>query len=259
MRPRRSGAVFLMSHLLITAATSIELAYLCRELRPEPLDIPVMPAWRGKSPSGLSTLTLAVTGIGKVNTAWKTTLLLERYLGKRPACIINTGCCGAYPGSGLEIGDLAAATSDLYGDEGVQTPHGWLSMAAIDLPTMRHKGIRYFNEFPLSLERCEKAMRLAAKLGIPMKRGRFVTLSTCSGTTERGIELAGRFNAIAENMEGAAVAQLAIAGDIPCMEIRGVSNQVEDRDLSRWNIPLAVETAQRFLLRYLEQLEEVAP
>jgi futalosine hydrolase len=41
---------------------------------------------------------------------------------------------------------------------------------------------------------------------------------------------------------------------IDCLEVRGISNMVEDRDLSRWDIPLAVEKTQRFLLRLLETL-----
>jgi futalosine hydrolase len=41
---------------------------------------------------------------------------------------------------------------------------------------------------------------------------------------------------------------------VDCLEIRGISNMVEDRDLSRWNIPLAVENAQRFVLKFIEAL-----
>ena len=182
--------------------------------------------------------------------------MLERHLETAPALIINTGCAGAYSGSGLNVGDLAVASTEVYGDEGVETPRGWQSMEAIGIPVMVRKGKLYFNEFPLSQEAAEKAMRLAAVLGIPTQRGRFITVSTCSGTTARGKKMAGRFSGICENMEGAVVAHLALKYEIPCMEVRGISNLVEDRDLSRWNITLAVETAQRFLLRYLESIEE---
>ena len=40
----------------------------------------------------------------------------------------------------------------------------------------------------------------------------------------------------------------------PIVELRGVSNLVEDRDLSRWNIPLAVERAQKFALQFISAL-----
>ena len=91
-------------------------------------------------------------------------------------------------------------------------------------------------------------------MGLTMGRGRFVTVSTCSGTRSRGEELQRRFGAICENMEGAAAAQVSMRYGIDCLEVRGISNMVEYRDLSRWDIPLAVEKTQRFLLRLLETL-----
>jgi futalosine hydrolase len=54
-------------------------------------------------------------------------------------------------------------------------------------------------------------------------------------------------------MEGAAAALVALQYGIDCLEVRGISNLVEDRDLSRWNIQLAVEQAQRFVYRYIER------
>lgn len=246
-----------MSMVLIIAATPQELAYLVRELNAAPVALPAgWEAWRGTLATGRLQVMLATTGIGKVNTAWALTALLERHLAQPPAMIINTGCGGAYGGIGLNVGDLAVANGEVYGDDGVETPQGWCSMETIGIPVLVRKDKLYFNEFPLSQEAAEKAMRLATVLGIPMKRGRFITVSTCSGTTARGKKLAARFSGICENMEGAVVAHLALKYDIPCLEVRGISNLVEDRDLSRWNITLAVETAQRFLLRYLESIED---
>ena len=246
-----------MSSVLINAATPQELSYLVRELDATPVPFPGGgEVWHGTLATGRLQIILATTGIGKVNTAWALTTLLERHLEQPPALIINTGCGGAYSGSGLNIGDLAVANSEVYGDEGVATAQGWLSMESIGIPVLVRKGKSYFNEFPLSQEAAEKAMRLAAVLSIPMQRGKFITVSTCSGTLARGNELAERFGGICENMEGAAVAHLALKYDIPCLEVRGISNLVEDRNLSHWNIPLAVETAQRFMLRYLATIED---
>ena len=55
-------------------------------------------------------------------------------------------------------------------------------------------------------------------------------------------------------MEGAAAAQVALRYGVDCLEIRGISNMVEDRDLLRWNISLAVENAQSFVLKFIEAL-----
>lgn len=193
---------------------------------------------------------LAVTGLGKVNTGSAITALIERH---SPRLIINTGCAGAYAGSGLDVGSLAVATSAVYGDDGVFTPEGWETLDKIGIPLLESGGRRYFNEFPLAQNLAEQAIRLAQAKGLDLRAGRFVTVSSCSGTTVRGNELAARFGAICEDMEGAAAAHVALLYGLDCLEIRGISNAVEDRDISKWNIGLAVENAQRFILSFIEE------
>ncbi len=238
-----------MAPIIIAAATHKELSLLVRSIGagPEPGTRTGCEIYRGKL--GSATLFLTVTGIGKANTASALTALLERVT---PRFIINVGCAGAYGGSGLQVGDLAVASAEVYGDEGVLTPAGWESLESIGIPQVVRGGSRFFNEFPLTMLLAEQAVQLGAAQGITVRRGRFVTVSTCSGTTARGDDLARRFDAICENMEGAAAAHVALLYGVDCLEIRGISNMVEDRDLSAWNIPLAVETAQRFVLKYLE-------
>ncbi|MBP1727636.1 MAG: purine or other phosphorylase, family 1 [Deltaproteobacteria bacterium] len=235
--------------IVVTAAVDNELSLLVRELNAVRLEgAGLRPVWKGESPSG--TVYLAATGIGKVNAAVTATLLTERF---RPKLLVNTGCGGAYWGSGLSVGDLAVATAEIYGDEGVLTVDGWHTLEIIGIPSVERNGNRYSNEFPLSMLASEKVFHFAFSLGLPVKRGKFITVSTCSGTSSRGSELYRRFGGICENMEGAAVAHVALLYDTPFLEVRGISNMVEDRDLSRWDIPRSVEMAQRFLFRCLER------
>ncbi len=239
-----------MEQVMVTAATSQELSVLIQAgaaLRQQAY----VPSEVYEGKIGTIRLILAITGIGKVNAASAVTALLERHT---PRLLINTGCAGAYHGSGLAVGDLAIAVAEVFGDEGVLTPKGWEPLQAIGIPAAVRNGKSYYNEFPLSLLATEKAVHLAMALGLAVRRGRFVTVSTCSGTKERGDELAGRFGGICENMEGAAVAQVALAYGVDCLEIRGISNMVEDRDLATWNIPLAVAQSQRFILKLIETL-----
>jgi len=84
--------------------------------------------------------------------------------------------------------------------------------------------------------------------------GRFVTVSTVSGTMAQGIALSSRFGGICENMEGGAAAQVALLYGVDCLEIRGVSNLVEDRDLSRWDMALATQRVQEFIPRFIGAL-----
>jgi futalosine hydrolase len=102
-------------------------------------------------------------------------------------------------------------------------------------------------------------MHLADYYGVKLVRGRFITVSTSSGSRQRGEELFRRFHGICENMEGAAVAQTCLRYGIDCLEIRGVSNLVDERNMKAWDIPRAVEAAQRFVLKYLEEMDRPVP
>lgn len=235
--------------IVIIASTEKELALLIRELNAIPVETDApRKLWKAFSPSAL--IYLAVTGIGKVNAAIVSTLLIERF---SPRLLINTGCAGAYRGSGLLVGYLAVATAEVYGDEGVLTLNGWHSLELIGIPSVERKGNRYSNEFPLSMQAAGKAFQFASSLGLPVRRGKFITVSTCSGTTHRGDELYNRFGGICENMEGAAVAHVSLLYDTPFLEVRGISNMVEDRDISKWDIPLSVEMVQRFIFKCIER------
>lgn len=235
--------------IVITASVEKELSLLVRELDAILLENSG-PRSVWKTAYRSRPIYLALTGIGKVNAAIVTTHLLERL---KPALIVNTGCGGAYPDSGLAVGNLAVATAEVYGDEGVLTVNGWHNLEIIGIPSVERKGNRYSNEFPLSMELAAKVFGFATSLGLPVKRGKFVTVSTCSGTYLRGEELEKRFGGICENMEGAAVAHTALLYDTPFLEVRGISNLVEDRNIATWDIPRAVEMAQRFLFGCLER------
>jgi futalosine hydrolase len=191
-------------------------------------------------------------GVGKVNAASTTAVMIERY---QPQLVINTGCAGAYRGSGLSIGNLVVASEEVLADDGVLVAEGWKDLRYMNIPSMTQGGGSCYNILPLSRHASEKAMQLADYYGVFLMRGRSATVSTCSGTSHYGAELSQRWNALIENMEGAAVAQVCLRCGIDCLEIRGISNLVEERDLKKWNIPRAVEAAQRFVLKYIEEMD----
>ena len=236
-----------MKPVVITASTMPELSDLVRGTVARPVSGTGHLQLFCGSLAGREIL-LATTGIGKVNAASATTLLLERF---SPELLVNTGCGGAFPGCELSVGDLAVADSECLADEGVQTPGGWRGLELIGIPVFEGGGERIFNRIPLDAELARGARECAVGDGFHAVLGPFLTVSTCSGTTSQGEELLRRFPGICENMEGGAVAQVALCYGVPLLEVRGISNMVEDRDLARWDLKRAVAEAQRFLLSYL--------
>lgn len=181
-------------------------------------------------------------GMGKTNAAHGLTALLERQALRG---VIGFGVGGAYPGSELEVGAVALASHEVYADEGVATPSGWLSTEGMGIPLLERGELRRFNGFPLDASRVAAAERALAEAGIAARVGPFATVSCCSGTTVRGVELAERFGAICESMEGAALAHVCELYGVPFLEVRGISNAVEDRNLSRWRLADAAIAAAR--------------
>jgi futalosine hydrolase len=236
--------------VLVTAATPGELAAVISALGArERFQLGPRDAFRGLI-NGRPVVAMA-TGMGKVNSAAAVSALLSCY---EPELVINTGCAGSYPGSGLGVGDLALASLEVCGDEGVETVDGWRSLELIGIPVVEKRDGRYFNGYPVAGWAMDKALHVAGSTGTSLRSGVFVTVSTVSGTTARGAEISARFGGICENMEGAAAAQVALIHGADFMEIRGISNLVEDRDLSRWDIPRAVARAQQFTISFIESL-----
>jgi len=202
-----------------------------------------------------------ISGIGKTNAAHAATLLIEKF---SPSAVISFGIGGAYPSSGLRTGDIAIADKEIYGDEGLWLKDGFHKADEIGIPLFKKGRKKYFNEFPLNKSLVKKAMKVIPP-NLPLvkgwrgvyriKSGAFVTVSTVTGTDKRAKELERRFSAsggaICENMEGAAVAHVCAMYGIPMLEIRGISNIVEDRDRSKWDVKTAAENCQRMLLDFL--------
>jgi len=244
-----------MKPILILTATAQESALLEHELgstaRKKTVIFEYVEGNLGNLP-----VVICAGGIGKINAAAATATLIERC---HPRLVINTGCGGAYLASGLTVGELAIAGDEFLGDEGVLTSNGWQDLRFMGIPTLTHGNRLYHNAIPLSKHPAEKAMQLADYYGIKLVCGRFITVSTCTGTRQRGEELVRNFHGICENMEGAAVALTCLRYGIDCLEIRGISNMVDERDMKTWDIPRAVEAAQRFVLKYIEEMDRPVP
>ncbi len=164
-----------------------------------------------------------LTGVG-IPLALAQTLTVAGRL--RPKRILNIGIAGAYPGSGLRLGDIIAGQSEVYGDVGFGLP---------EAPGFRHLGESEWGAFyqmPLPLTHFVEFP--ASHLGLGC------TVNSCTGTEEVGLLREALFDARFETMEGAAVAQAGQMLGIPVCEIRAISNFASVRDMRPENIRLAL-------------------
>ena len=197
---------------------------------------------------------LTHSGIGKAAAAATAVTLL---CNSRPEALWLFGCGGAYLGSNLAVGDLALASAEIFGDEGVATKKGFADFATMKLPMRQTADSKhFFNVWPVNQELHDWAQiqltEHAAATGKALGSGAFVTVSTCTGTETQATAIEKRTHGICENMEGAAVALACQQLAVPLLEVRGISNMVEDRDTSRWDLAAGMTAAQNAIMALLE-------
>lgn len=179
--------------------------------------------------------TLIRTGVGKVNAAAAAAMLV-----RSGQTVINLGICGALPGAHggsaatATIGDVIVASASVYADEGLETPRGFVDLASLGFPP----GGPAFGgvSVPIAPPLLECVRNIVPA---PARSGPIATVSTCSGTDERALAVANRTGAIAEAMEGAAIAHVLArlrGGPGGIAEVRVVSNTTGDRDRQVWRI-----------------------
>ena len=198
--------------LLICAATPLELAAF--------------------GPLKTATQDSCLTAVGIPMALAQTLRTAGRLLPKR---ILNIGIAGAYPSSGLGIGDIVVGQSEIYGDIGFElpTPPGFRSV------TESEWGALY--QTPLLLT-------LFPEFG-GAHLGHGCTVNACTGTEETGRLRETLFGAHFETMEGAAVAQAGQQLGIPVCEVRAISNFASTRDMRPENIRQALANLKAYFAR----------
>jgi futalosine hydrolase len=192
-------------------------------------------AWLRERLGAQTNVRIVVTGVGPVNAAHAVTMAVVQ---EPPRAIVVCGVGGAYPASGLRIGDVVCAEMECYGDLGAASPEGFLDMKALGFPLVASP--KLYNDLPMQL--------------FPTgRRVKFVTVSTCTGTAAAAKAIEARTGGAVENMEGAAVAHIAHLHRIPVGEVRGISNIVTDRDTTKWKLKDAAMAAQEATLAWIGQ------
>jgi futalosine hydrolase len=188
---------------------------------------------------------LLITGVGKVNAG----AAVARFCTAE-SCgrIINLGIAGALPGTGLNIGDVVLATTSIYADEGLLTPAGFQDCAAMGFPLGGFEGGFEGSAIPADPALLGQLRPLATHAGA------IATVSTCSGMDELAAQVRERTGAIAECMEGAAIAHIARRLAIPFAELRIISNTTGRRDTQKWDIPAALGQLRAVTGRVLDLL-----
>jgi adenosylhomocysteine nucleosidase len=175
---------------------------------------------------------IAWTGIGKVNAAMTTTLLIEHF---KPQYIIFTGIAGAVNPE-LRPGDIVIAAKTAHHDMGTVWPEGLFVKGVKN----RLDGIENPVFFPADEKLVKYAMQAARRIDMQSVEtvtgqrkpkiitGVIVTGDSFIASTEKCAELRKKLEADAVEMEGAAVAQICYQRQIDHLVIRSISDSANE-------------------------------
>jgi adenosylhomocysteine nucleosidase len=177
-------------------------------------------------------IVVAWTGVGKVNAAMTTTLLIEHF---KPKHVIVTGIAGAVNPE-LRPGDIVIAKKTAHHDMGTVWPEG-----------LFFKGVKsrldgYENPvfFPADEKLLNDAQRAANRIKLEsietttsrkppsIITGVVVTGDSFIASKSKCAELHERLDADAVEMEGAAVAQICYQRRIGCLVVRSISDNADE-------------------------------
>ncbi len=178
-----------------------------------------------------------ISGVGPMETAFIVGRHLDRH-HRKIRSVVNFGIGGAYLRDGrrqVSPLDICLAEREVLGDFGICFGDDTEPFDEVDFP--------YRSSYRLDRELLDTAGTALAKENIKTHVGTFVTVGGASGTRQRGEALSRRYRALCENMEGAAVARVCEAYAVPLLELRAISNLVEDRPGSPWQIDAACSRA----------------
>ncbi|MDW3649235.1 MAG: futalosine hydrolase [Bacteroidia bacterium] len=178
------------------------------------------------------------TGIGMVNTAFH----LGKYFSQeKPDLAINLGIAGSFSRD-FALGEVVEVVRDQFSELGAEDGEDFLDLKAMGFPLFEKGGKKYYN----SLSNPHNS-----SLGLKKVSG--ITINTVHGNEQSIKKLLKRYEVVVESMEGAAFFQACLQEEVKFYAIRSISNYVERRDRSKWNIPLALSTVQNLLFQMFRE------
>ncbi|MBT3385291.1 MAG: futalosine hydrolase [Prolixibacteraceae bacterium] len=182
---------------------------------------------------------ILIAGIGTTFTTFHLTNTLQQ---NNYQLVFNIGIAGSLSRE-LKIGQVVNVVSEEFADLGIEKKEEFL--------TLFETGFIDSNEFPFE-GGLLKASGGNGMLDFIKVRG--ITTNKSHGRSSSIAEINEKFSAHIESMEGAAVFYVCSWLGVSCYQIRAISNFVEPRDSSHWNIPLALENLKTGVLNVLTKL-----
>lgn len=221
--------------LLIVAATSFEIEPLLDSL-----------TFNKKIKDNLSVyffenlqLDILITGVGMVATAFE----LGKIISQRYDFALNLGIAGSFPNK-FNIGEVINVNNDAFIELGAENNEDFLTI--FDL------GLIKPDTFPFNNSLLKNNSTTNNPIIKKLKTAKGITVNKVHGNEKSINKTIALYNPDTESMEGASFLYACLLEQIPCFQIRAISNVVEKRNRENWNIPLAIKNLNNTALEILK-------
>ena len=170
-----------------------------------------------------------ITGVGMTATAFALGKHLEP---KKYASVLNVGIAGSFDQQ-LALGSLVSIKEDYLSELGAQDHDKFLTIDELGFGK---------NNFHATADIKD------------LLKVKGITVNTVHGNAKSIAEATSRFDPKTESMEGAAVFYACQQLQVPCAQVRSISNYVEPRNRSNWQIQLAIKNLNDWLISFLNYL-----
>jgi futalosine hydrolase len=178
-------------------------------------------------------VTTLVSGVGMMQTTYN----LSNFLGLHTFdLVINIGICGAF--HTFKKGEIVFVKEDSLGTFGADDNGTFLP----------------FTNFIDSSEFENRSNITNSDTLNTLSKVKSTTVDTVSGSEKVISALVKEFNPAIETMEGAAGFYVCNKHKTPCIQIRAVSNLVEERNTENWDIELALFNLHQLINTVLTEL-----
>jgi futalosine hydrolase len=175
---------------------------------------------------------LLVTGVGMVATAFA----LGRHLSSHQYdLVVNLGIAGSFDRN-IALGDVLEITEDTFAELGAEDGDEFLSIEKM--------GFGESTFYPSA----KRSNLYDPFKTFNLKTVAAITVNAVHGNDASIEKIVERLNPQLESMEGAAFFYACREMNVPCLQIRAVSNYVEKRNRENWNIGLAIKNLNTFAI-----------
>ena len=168
---------------------------------------------------------LLITGVGMTATAFS----LGKNLKKDYDLVLNVGIAGSFDPN-IPLGSLVNIVNDTFAELGAEDNDAFISIDELGFGKSTYKSSFDYENLP---------------------KVKSITINKVHGNQQSILQLQNRLNVQTESMEGAAVFYACEQLNIPCLQVRAISNYVEPRAKENWQIGLAIKKLNDWIIEFI--------